>query len=366
MSRRQPSLPGFPDIPDPIEVRIPTDMPWTQIGGDMDPGAHGGLIATADGDHIELFEIQPVRNSVGDKEAADVGYPFWSKEAWFDLSDLDPKNKDVQSALQSYGFDSGEQKVWFEEEATPEQRALVIAEALIGYGRGDSGPSGWSSDLPDYEVKWWGGKVATIPEYVADEDESFKNDVLGYSDIESALETAAQLMSNQSSAQAWSHVGDQVADDLESQGYDPESIVIIAEFGGNLDDMAVAVNEDVLIDRGWEEALGLPRKAHPQLWTDVGTGKLTSWLEQNGYEFVEYGGHVPASEGSTSAEAVIRAVAAETEHDEETVETVAQGLDWWPKRGDDEITWGTDGETSVWAKKKAGAEEAPRRARRRR
>ena len=178
-SRRQPSLPGFPDIPEKLEIKIPVMSGWEQIGGDMDPGAYGGLIATADGDHIELLEIQPVREYVGDKEAADVGHPFWTKEAWFDLADLDPSNKDVQSALESSGFDSGDQKTQFEDEATPEQRALVIAEALLMYGRGDEGPSGWSKDLPDYEVKWSSGKTATLRDYLADEDESFRREVLG-------------------------------------------------------------------------------------------------------------------------------------------------------------------------------------------
>jgi hypothetical protein len=184
-SRRQPSLPGFPDMPDKIEVRIPNDMPWKQIGGDMDPGAHGGTIATADGDHIELLEIQPVRAYVSDDEAKEVGFPFWTKEAWFDLNDLDLKNKDVRSALQSSGFDEGDQKFWFEEKATPEQRAIVIAEALLSYGSGtDEGPSGWSKDLPDHEVEWQRGNVTKLRDYLSDEDDEFRREVLGEEDEE--------------------------------------------------------------------------------------------------------------------------------------------------------------------------------------
>jgi hypothetical protein len=155
-----------------IEIAIPT-MDWEQVGGDMNPGTYGGLIATADGDHIEMIQIQPVREYVGDKEAADVGFPFWTKEAWFDEADLQLKNDDVQSALNSIGMDLDTL-----ESFTPTQRAMVIAEALLGWGRGDEGPAGWSGDIgiPD-KVKWWGGKVAG-PEYIADEDDEFVREVL--------------------------------------------------------------------------------------------------------------------------------------------------------------------------------------------
>jgi len=182
-SRRQPSLPGFPDVPGAIGDIVIPEMAWTQISGDMDPGAYGGLIATADGDHIELLEIQPVAEYVGKGEAAEVGFPFWTREAYYDLDDLDPKNEEVKRALRSSGFDEGNQRDWLVEEATPEQRALVIAEALMRYGTGvEEGPSGWSKDLPDHKVKWNSGKIATIPEYIADEDDEFRREVLGEED----------------------------------------------------------------------------------------------------------------------------------------------------------------------------------------
>ena len=175
--RKQQHLPGIEPGAQPVEIVIPT-MDWEQIGGDMDPGTYGGTIATADGDHVELLKIMPVREYVGDKEAAEVGFPFWTKEAWFDLDDLDPKDDDVKSALQTAGFSEGDQQIWFEDEATPEQRAIVIAEALLDYGRGDEGPSGWSGDLPDHKVKWWNKKIVPLPEYLADEDEAFASEVL--------------------------------------------------------------------------------------------------------------------------------------------------------------------------------------------
>jgi len=172
-----------------LELRIPT-FSWKQIGGDMHPGAHGGLIAEADGDHIELISIQPVRDFVGDSEAKDVGHPFWSKEAWFDLEDLDPDGpnaKEVLSALQSVGMriergelvaDAGDVIA-----VGPEDRAIAIADALVQYGRGDEGPAGWAKDvIGDRKIKWWGSKEPEGYEYIADEDDEFRREVLGEED----------------------------------------------------------------------------------------------------------------------------------------------------------------------------------------
>jgi hypothetical protein len=152
-----------------IEIRIPEMPIWEQIGGDMDPGAYGCTLAKSDGISIELIKIQPVREYIGDEEATDVGYPFWTKEAYFDLDDLNPSNEDVKSALDSIGMDLDTLKKDF----TPTQRAIVIAEALLDYGRADEGESGWSEDVVPDKVKWWGGKIAG-PEYLADDDELFR------------------------------------------------------------------------------------------------------------------------------------------------------------------------------------------------
>jgi hypothetical protein len=167
-------LPGIEPGVGTIEIVIPT-MGWEQIGGDMDPGAHGGILATGDGDHLELIEIQPVRAHVGDDEAREVGFPFWTKEAYFDLADLDPKREGVRSALDSIGMSLET----LEEEYTPERRAIVIAEALLGYGRGDEGPAGWSDDIGIPETVQWSSGTVAGPEYLADEDESFRDVVLG-------------------------------------------------------------------------------------------------------------------------------------------------------------------------------------------
>lgn len=333
-SKRQPSLPGFPDIPDVLEVRIPSMPAWEQIGGDMDPAAHGGLIARTDesslGKQIEMLEIQPVRAYVGDGEAAEVGFPFWTKEAYYTLEDLDLKSKDVQSALESSGFTEGDQKYWFEEEATPEQRALAIAESLFSYGyQTADGPSGWSSDLPDYEVKWMSGQVAMLPEYIADEDDSFRDDVLGYSDIRQALEEKVDEMANASAAQTWSTVDDSTVDKLTREGFDPDSIVGLADFNG-----ALAINGE------------LANTTEEKTFENVSRN-----LELEGYEETDRGGKIPTTEEEVDPDSVIRAVARDGGHDRETVAEAARGIDWWPKDRHDMIYTSVSGWGSVWAQK---------------
>jgi hypothetical protein len=150
-------------------------MGWEQIGGDMSPDKYGGTIASGDGHTLELIKIQPVREYVGDKEAKDVGFPFWTKVASFDASDLDPRNKDVQGALDSIGMSLET----LESEYTPEQRAIVLAEAMLDYGHADEGPAGWSGDIdiPD-QVKWSYRNEIAGSEYLADEDDEFIREVL--------------------------------------------------------------------------------------------------------------------------------------------------------------------------------------------
>jgi hypothetical protein len=157
-----------------LEITIPKMPMWEQVGGDVNPGAHGAILARRDGDSLEMLEIQPVRDNVGDDEAKDVGFPFWTREASYDLSDLDPSNKEVQGALNSIGMELNT----LEKDFTPTQRAMVIAQALFGYGTGvDEGQAGWSNDVVPDEVKWWGEKVAG-PEYLADDDDEFIREVL--------------------------------------------------------------------------------------------------------------------------------------------------------------------------------------------
>ena len=152
-----------------MDIKIATHG-WMQVGGDMDPGTYGGTIATADGRAIEMIKIQPVREYIGDREAADVGHPFWTKEAYFDLDDLSLDNKDVKSARESSGLNDE-----ILQSLKPESRAMAIAEALMDYGRGDEGEAGWAKDvIGSRMVKWWGSKRAQGWRYLADEDVEFR------------------------------------------------------------------------------------------------------------------------------------------------------------------------------------------------
>lgn len=147
---------------------------WVQVGGDMNPGAFGGTIARADGRSIEIREIQPVREYVSDREAVEIGAPFWSKDGYFDLSDLDLHSRDVRGALSAYGYDGDAAIAEFLGELKPESRAMAIAEALLRYGRGDEGPAGWAKDVVPGKVKWWGSKNPTGPSFLADEEREFR------------------------------------------------------------------------------------------------------------------------------------------------------------------------------------------------
>lgn len=174
---REPELQETYTMAANASIRIPKMPRWKQISGDMDPGKYGAVIARSDGNALELVEIQPVRELVGDGEAEEVGFPFWSKEAYYDLDDLSPSKEDVRFALQYTG--AADEL----DEMDPEQRALAIAESLLrsGYGT-DEGPAGWSSDVVPGEVEWWAGVGG--PEFIADEDDEFRTDILGEGDDE--------------------------------------------------------------------------------------------------------------------------------------------------------------------------------------
>lgn len=145
-------------------------FPWTQVGGDMDPGSYGGTIARCDGNAIELINIQPVREYAGDAEALEVGFPFWSRKAYYDASDLDVSRDEVQQALKCCGLDLAE--------IGEEWQAIAIACALLDYGTGvDEGPAGWARDvIGDRRVRWMArdGRRATGWRYLADEDAEFR------------------------------------------------------------------------------------------------------------------------------------------------------------------------------------------------
>lgn len=296
------------------QVEIPV-MDWEQIDGDMDPGAHGGTIARGDGYGLDLLKIQPVREYVRDREAAEVGYPFWTREASFTADDLDPSKKEVRSAMESVGLDDEALKGM-----EPTVRALALASAMLDYGYADEGPHGWSADIIHQPVKWWNGKVEGA-EYLADEDEEFRNTVLGYDDIRTALEEAVDRMADDSSATAWSTPGDQIVGDLEDEGYDPESVVGVAEFGD-----AVAVNGDL---------------------TDKTLAQVEAELEAEGYEDTGKGGDIPSDEAEVQTDHAVSAVARQLNRSEEDVNAAAQSIDGWG----DLVYRSTSGDGSIWAKR---------------
>jgi len=152
-----------------MKIEIPKQS-WMQVGGDMNPGAHGAVIATADGRAIEIREIQPVIAHVGEGEAMEVGFPFWSRDAYYDLDDLNPRREEVRNAMHSFGL-TDEMLL----EMKPAGRAGAIAEALLSYGTGvDEGPSGWAKDVVPGRVKWWGSQRPAGWRYLSDEDAEFR------------------------------------------------------------------------------------------------------------------------------------------------------------------------------------------------
>jgi hypothetical protein len=173
----------------------------------------------------------------------------------------------------------------------------------------------------------------------AEMNKRYDADLDCYGDIQTKLEEKVQEMADQSSAQAWSTPGDQLIDDLAGEGYDPESVVSVAEFGD-----AVAVNGDIETEK-----------------TSAG---VEAELEKDGYEVTDHGGSIPAQEGYAYAKHVIQAVAREMKLPEGTVTEAAEALDWWQE----EIPRSTSGYGSIWAKKVAGGgtEEARRTPARRR
>lgn len=136
---------------------------WRQIGGDANPSQHGGLIARCDGVTIEVVEIQPVRAYVGDREALEVGFPFWTREATYWLSDL-PEHAHI---AEQQGVDL--------EDLDSEGRLLAIAELAFWYGVDtEEGPCGWAKDVLPFRVQWWGSKRPRGWRYLADEDQEFR------------------------------------------------------------------------------------------------------------------------------------------------------------------------------------------------
>lgn len=139
---------------------------WRQIWGDVNPSQHGAVIARFDGQNVEVIEIQPVRAYVGEAEALEVGYPFWSKCAYYSPEDLDG----AAEAMRSAGLEESELAG-----LSRDERALAVAAALLSYGTAaEEGEAGWARDvLGNRRVRWWRGKLSGW-RYLADEDREYR------------------------------------------------------------------------------------------------------------------------------------------------------------------------------------------------
>lgn len=156
---------------------------WRQISGDVNPGRYGAVVARFDGRAVDIFEIQPVRGHVSKKEAAEVGFPFWSRAAYYDADQLQVGADGVEEALRSCGLEDWKRAV-IALNTDPQQCKLAIAECLLRYGHGvDEGPSGWGSHaLPDEPVHWWAEDEPKGKDYFAEDDADFRREVLGEND----------------------------------------------------------------------------------------------------------------------------------------------------------------------------------------
>lgn len=228
---------------------------------------------------------------------------------------------DINDVARTVGQDPGELRAAFESD-DPIDRANAYQDWASHYG--------WF-ELDQYPLQ------LTCPEV----NKRYDAGLNCYGAIQGALEEEVERMVDEDAASGWSYGGDQMAAELEDEGYDPASIVVEAEFGD-----AVAVNSDLLVGPQWGRRLGV---AANELWANVGTRALDAWLEQNGYEYIDRaGGRVPTTEGHAYGDTVIDAVARQLSVPRERVEEAANALDWWQE----EIPGSSSGSTYVWAKRR--------------
>lgn len=142
---------------------------------DVDPLTYGGTFYRGSlSDGYDVFEIQPVVAFVGEDEAADVGYPFWSRESYHDRADITRALADG-AALRSMGLDA---LVGADLAALDPSDVLAVVHAMHCYGlASDEGPSGWSEDLPLTDLG-----ISDEDGYAADAE--FRRDVLGDDDTD--------------------------------------------------------------------------------------------------------------------------------------------------------------------------------------
>lgn len=137
---------------------------WYQIDGDVNPAQYGATIAREDSyGRIEVIQIQPTTEYVGNDAYSDgIGFPFWSREASYDLDNLrHTLTDDGKGVLSSIGACADDFDL------SKRGDRLALASAMLSYGVAVyEGPAGWSSDvLCRRRVSWWtkggfGGRAA--------------------------------------------------------------------------------------------------------------------------------------------------------------------------------------------------------------
>lgn len=136
-------------------------------------------------------------------------------------------------------------------------------------------------------------------------------------DIRDAIERELDRMANQSAAQGRSHLDDQTMIDLDEKGYDDQSALYMAWFGGEF-----AVDSDILVSPPWYDLLDLKKPERgAQVWSEAETKEggradfaLIDWARKNGYEPIgEMGGDWPGGiEAEIQVDFVVDAVRRET------------------------------------------------------
>ncbi len=161
---------------------------WKQVSGDVDPCKHGGIFAKLDGDSIELFGLEPVRGLIGDNEAAEVGFPFWRSEGYYDpsdlqfnagadLSDTSDRPETAVSVMESVGMESPTKKTW--DALEPVYRAVMLFEQ--GYGK-EQDRAGFTQDvLGDAPVLGQDGTSIRIGCF--EEEDEFRQEILGLMEV---------------------------------------------------------------------------------------------------------------------------------------------------------------------------------------
>ena len=110
---------------------------WYQVDGDMDVATYGGTLAKWNGDSgIEYLRIESVVDTVGEREAVEVGKPYWISEGWVDWSG----NVSIEEAVL---FVREEEELCFEPAGTITGKQLVY---LLG---GDTSAVQWWRDQGD-------------------------------------------------------------------------------------------------------------------------------------------------------------------------------------------------------------------------